>query len=255
MNCPHCGAPLAENATICESCYNLVPPPQQEPPRLSVPTKPNGSPLGKHEYLLKAAPAKVKLTTKILLAVALACVLVIVLAANTVLNGDFTNIAIIDLAVDDEEMEAFEEQREETLELIEELREEDDDDLYEEFEDEFGFDVDEVEKYVKTLSLNSIVKIMEIQDEDEEVIEILEVLISLVTIGAVISVAMVVLGTLFGQTWLVVLNYIFSILYFLLAPGVVYFVIASVVYIALAVLLSKQNKAYKAYKMVVLAAK
>ena len=125
----------------------------------------------------------------------------------------------------------------------------------EDFEDEYGFEVDEVEKMVKTLSLRSIVKVMEIQDEEEEMMEIIELIITLVTIGAVISVAMVVLGTLFGQTWLVILNYVFSILYFILGPGIVYFVIASVAYIALAVLLSKQNKAYKEYRIDVLASK
>lgn len=58
-------------------------------------------------------------------------------------------------------------------------------------------------------------------------------------------------GTVFGQTRMIIVNYVFSILYCILLAGMGYFLVATVAYIALAVLLSKQNKAYKSYKKTV----
>ena len=247
--CPNCGAQVAENSTQCNVCGTPIVTAQATE---SIPTKPDGKPLGKQNYLLLAAPKQTRIMTYILLGVALACVLFIMITSFSIQNRDFTEIGIIDMMVGDDDMEAFNEDREELLDEIDDLIDEDDDDLIDEFEDEYNMDIEEVRDIVEKFSLQSMIVILEAEDEDEEIISAFKFVLSFMTICAIGSAALVILATLFGQTWLVIVNYIFSILYYILLAGFGSFIFASVLFIALAVLMKKQNKAYKSYKQTVL---
>ncbi len=271
--CPICNAQLADNATECNFCGTRIasqptaasaasastaptastaPVSQSVPSTESLPKKPNGKPVGKQKYLLFAAPLKTRIKTYILLALALACVVFIMTTSSSIQNRDFTKIGIIDMLVDDEDIADFNAERDEILDEIEYLMDEDDDDLIEAFEEDFGMglEIEEIRDIVEEYSLKAMVVIL--ATEDAETANLLNTLLTGMTISAIFSAVLVVLASLMGWTWLVIVNYIFSILYYIVLAGMGSFVAASILFIALAVLMKKQNKAYKRYKETVL---
>ncbi len=212
----------------------------------------NTRPVSKLKYFFTAAPQKSKMMAFILLALGALCILVSILATNDAINGavrDYPLISMIGLEEDwgEEEERVFLKFTGVTEDMEDEMS-----DTYWDFVDAFldeTYDVslDEVQKNLNPISLKSM-KFFYGMMEEEDGVAAMAVIIALMTVTTVISVVLLALATVYRQTWLLILNYVLSIGYWLLICGVGFFVIATVSYIALMVVMIMQNKEYKAYK-------
>ena len=78
--------------------------------------------------------------------------------------------------------------------------------------------------------------------------DLISTVITGIWIIAAFLILLTALGVFFMKTWIMVLSYILGVLFIVLTGGFVYFILATIAYIATAVLFSKMKRHYKAYK-------
>lgn len=206
------------------------------------------TPLKKSAFLWKASPSRTKLLHKIALGVGVLCLLLIVLAANAVINGAITRIPILRMTVGETEMRAMEEDAAYVLDKLNEAIEEDDDDVIDELENEYDLPVKEIQNAFDPLSISSISEVGPALTGDDDMYDLFDAVTAVVIGYAVVIALLTVLAVLRCSTALTVFAYVISIPYYVFLSGTLYLILATVAFIALTVLLKKLNSDYKAYK-------
>lgn len=249
MFCPNCGKQIPDNAAFCAECGKAI-------SSASAPVAAPTAPVSKIQYFTKVAPQPNRIRAFIALGLGILCILFVFLSANNAVNGSMLKIPVISLVLDDAD-----EMQDELDEAVSDLKKFDTAEL-EEFLHEFlgvSVDSDEIEaKKNKILnlfspfSLNSVIKLTEMfgagDDEISEIVEVFNVVITVVWVYAVILMVLTALGVLFQKTWLMVLAYVLGVAFVAMTGGVVLVILATVAYIATAVLFSKMKGEYNAYK-------
>ena len=266
MFCQNCGAQNADGSKFCISCgtaFGATAAPAAEVTEVAavetvaapVVTEPQKA-VSKRQYFSKVAPKGQRIKRYIALALGVLCILTVCLATNKTVNGSLFEIPVMSLvtSVVDDATDA----QAEFDEAVDELRDKE----YDEIADILGDlldesitarqikkNADEIIDLCSPLSLSSLVELGEMFGmEDSEMVMGLSTAITLLWAIAAVLMVLTGLGVLFQKTWLMVLSYIFAMGFVAFTGGLVYFVIATVLYIATAVLFSKLKYDYKVYK-------
>ena len=266
MFCQNCGAQIADGSKFCTSCgtaFGETAAPAAEVTEVAavetvaapVATEPQKA-VSKRQYFSKVAPKGQRIKRYIALALGVLCILTVFLATNKTVNGAFFDIPVVSLLGSN--VSEIAEAREEFDTAVDELRDGD----YEEIAEILGDlldesitnrqikkNADEIVDLCSPLSLNNLVKLGEMFDMgDSEIVIGMNAVVAIFWVIAAVLMVLTGLGVLFQKTWLMVLSYIFAMGFVAFTGGLVYFVLATVLYIATAVLFSKLKYDYKVYK-------
>lgn len=263
MFCPNCGTNLPDGAAFCAGCGSRIPqeptpvaqapvyqPPVQEPPVYAPPVPPiyGNAPIKSKSEWLKTQPSpKAKQMSMLSLIFTAACALILILALCIALFGPFYNIPIFQIALGDDYAD-------QVADLKDELDEAEDG--LEWFEDYYGdrMDEDELEeayKLTKTLIQNpSLGNCRAWADafNDNSSVQIFDIFMGVLWVSFGFVILLVVLGGLLKKTGLVITALVFSIPTNLLYGGVLFLLLTVAAMVMLAIVLSKINEEYKAYK-------
>ena len=262
MFCTKCGAEIPEGAKFCISCgapSDSTAQPPVQPAQPAAPAAPVGTPVSKAAYFWKAGSASTRVINIVSIVVGLLCLLLLYLPVNIFLNGPFYEIPILKLmdGTDGIYLDDMKDEYEEMLELFEDA--DDDDELEYIFEREFNISVDELEddfditvkEFVDLLdpiSITNLMKLMAVLDGDEEVLVIFRIIRTAIYVVFAILMLITALGVGFQKTWVMIVAYVLSFGFVAFMGGFVFWLLATIAYIAAAVLYSKLNGAYKLYR-------
>ena len=202
----------------------------------------------KINYLFKNADSKTRIMGIVAFAIAAVMLVMLIISANTVLNGSMTKFPILKPFESEIQLDKFEADYEDFMEELEDVIEEDNEYALERIEQEYGMPAEEMLDLLDPLSLNGMKKLAVVTDENEEVTMIFSVMVTAITAVAFIIGLFLVLGGLFMKKSLVILADIFSIGFFLTFVGVASFAIFTVLCIAYCIVVSSVNSAYKMHK-------
>lgn len=202
----------------------------------------------KINYLFKNADSKTRIMGIVAFAIAAVMLVMLIISANTVLNGSMTKFPILKPFESEIQLDKFEADYEDFIEELEDVIEEDNEYALERIEQEYGMPAEEMLDLLDPLSLNGMKKLAVVTDENEEVTMIFSVMVTAITAVAFIIGLFLVLGGLFMKKSLVILADIFSIGFFLTFVGVASFAIFTVLCIAYCIVVSSVNRAYKMHK-------
>jgi len=202
---------------------------------------------------------KFRVINIVALALGLACILTLILSANSFVNGSIFKIPLVSMIGDSlgQDMDEIDEEYSDMLDIVDDAL--DDEDNWRDFEREFGISVEDLEDEMDMtleefrdlfdpLSISHLAKIGEITvGEDDEAVMALNMVVSLINGYATFLVILMIFAVIFHKTWITVLTYIFSIGFLALTGGLVAFVLGSIFFIATAVLYSKMKMEYKFY--------
>ena len=202
----------------------------------------------KINYLFKNADSKTRTMGIVALAIAAVMLVMLIISANTALNGSITKFPILKLFESEIQLDRFEDDYEDFMEELEDVIEDDNEYALERIEEEYGMSAEEILDTLDPLSLNGLKKLAGTVDAAPEETFIFTVLVFGVMAAAFIIGLFLVLGGLFMKKSLVILADIFSIGFFLTFVGAAGFVIFTVLCIAYCVVVSSVNSAYKMHK-------
>lgn len=244
MFCPNCGTNLPDGAGFCAECGTQLNAAQSSASQTAYQP---GQALKKGEYLKTQASPKAKQLVKISWGLLVVCVLILALGLNACLNGPFYEIPVFKMALGDDYADAMGE-----LDDIIDEAEDGIDALEDEFGDEFDEDeleeiVEMAEKMVDNMSINNVTKLAKLMKETE-VVEVMNIFVSVLWVCFGLVMLVTVLGGLFKKTGLVITALILAVPVCIAFSGTLSVILALVAYIALAVVLSKINKEYRAYR-------
>ncbi len=186
------------------------------------------------------------------------CLLTVIIPVNKFLNGPFYEIPILKLMDGTDGIE-LEEIMEEYEDILDDFEDADDDDEFEyiferefdisveELEDEFDISVEEFVDLLDPLSVTNLIKLMAILEADDEVLVIFRVISTIIYVICAVLSIITALGVGFQKTWVMVVAYIFSFGFIAFTGGFLFWLLATIAYIACAVLFSMLKKNYKAY--------
>lgn len=251
MYCNTCGSNVPDGATHCNICGAALTPAQ--PTHSYAPTSaytpaPGSAPshrVKKSEYLKSYADPATKKLGLIAWIVAAACLVILFLSMNATLNGSFFEIPVFKLVLEDadpnfeDEMEDLLDEAQDNLELLE-------DDLSKSELKEYK---EILEAWEDCFSINNIKKAGELLGEQvEEETAILSTFSSVAVVITLIAAALLALGALTRAGGWVIAGMIVGMLYSIILSGTLYTVLIAVSFIALTVILSKINTAYKNFR-------
>ena len=255
MFCPNCGNQMPEGSvfcTVCGNAANTASAPQAAPAPAFTPC----APVSKIQYFTKVAPKPNRIRAAIALGLGILCILLVFLSANNAVNGSMLKIPLVTFFYED--ADELQNDLDEAVEAIKDF----DSAEIEEFLNEFlgvSVDSDEIEakknkvvKLFSPFSINSVIELTEMfgvgDDEVSEIVGIFKTFVSIIWGYAIVLIVLTALGVLFQKTWLMVLAYILGVGFIVITGGVVFVILATVAYIATAVLFSKMKNEYKAFK-------
>lgn len=257
MFCPNCGKQLPDTANNCSECgasvnknttaNNAAPAAATHTASATASyTAPAGIKLEKREYLLKSKH-KIKLILSWLLGAL--CALIIFLGMNSAINGFFLDIPIVKMIVGEGAVDTVKREIAKVVDYtgddIEDYIDEIDEDKLEEAEEELGITVDEVLDMLENPSIGNMSKIPATAFGMSNPFGAIK---TIITVCAVILLLLTLLSTYFFKTGLLVFNLIISLPFYIFIAGTMWLVLALVLNIALAVILSECNKSYREYK-------
>ena len=252
MFCPNCGKQIPDNSAFCPECGKVMgAAPAPEPAPESAPVATPTIPVSKIKYFTKVAPQNKRILGYVALGLGLLCILLVFLSANNTVNGSMFDLPILSLiGVDDGD-----EVQKELDELVKEFKEADTDEIEEFLNEILEVPIRDVEgkrdEILDLLTPLSISSVIELNDKfgmsSSESTQALSTVVSVVWTFAAILMIITALGVLFQKTWIMVLSYILGVLFIVLTGGFVYFILATIAYIATAVLFSKMKFEYKVY--------
>jgi len=253
MFCPNCGKQIPDSSAFCPECgkaTNTAPAPETTPaPAAATPTVP----VSKLQYFTKVAPQNKRILGYIALGLGVLCILLVFLSANKTVNGSMFELPILSIFGNvDEEGERLQKELEE---MAEEFDDVDLNRLESVLEESLGAQISDIERekdeildLITPLSISNAIELYEkFGRGDDEDIAIMSTIISVVWIFAAILMVITGLGVLFQKTWVMVLSYILGALFIAITGGFVYWILATIAYIATAVLFSKMKFEYKVY--------
>ena len=228
-----------------------------------IPVKSDGRPYSKNDYFFKHANKKFKTINLAAMIAGLLCVILVLLSANAFINGSLFKTPIISAlsTITGTNLVRAQDELDDMADEIMDVA--DDDDLWEEFEDEYHVDLEDIEdelgitlkqfaKMISPLSLNNLVKLGESMgnfvDLPVAAMAALKGLLTAIKVWAGIIVLLVALAAFFKKNGLAIFGYVLAIPFFFITGGFVYFLIGSIAFITAAVLLSKLKNEYKFYR-------
>ena len=203
----------------------------------------------KLNFTFKNADKKTRIIGIVALALALISILIVVLSANSAINGSFTKIPLIKLAASEGDLEKINDGAEEIVDGIEEAIENDDDEILDKLREEYGMSPKKLLDKFDPVSLNSIKIVMDKSESNEygEYVPIFSAIITGITVYAAILAIFVALSALFMNKGFFITSVVLSALFFLALVNFVWFFVFLALCIAYCILVSKVKKAYKLY--------
>ena len=199
-------------------------------------------------FTFSQADQKTRIIGCVALGLAVLAILLLVVSANMAINGSITKLPIIQLAVPEEELNAFDEEYEDLLAELEEAIDNEDEEKLEEFEEDFGISADEMLDMMETVSLNTIKSMSSVLEENDELTLIFTVLIGCITWYAVFLALFVALSALFMNKGFFITSVVLSAGFFFALVGAVWFFVFLALCIAYCILVSKVHTEYIVYK-------
>ncbi len=184
----------------------------------------------------------------IALALALISILLLVVSSNTAVKGSITDLPIVKLFVPEDELDEIEDEYDKLIEEIEDAIDEDDDDVLDRIEDEFGMSAEKLLKKCKTPSLKTVLLLSEIEEDGEEAYAIFSIIITAINVYATILAIFVALSALFMNKGFFITSVSLSTVFFFTFVGAVWFFVFLALCIAYCILVSKVKTAYIVYK-------
>ena len=268
MFCPKCGTQIPDDSTFCSACGNALntnnapaaTQPQVQPQVQPQPVAPGygagARPVGKLKFFFNVAPSNKKLMSIIALILGLACALSVFLAFGRTTRGSMFEIPLLSLVGGDDLGELQDEldqavaevkmmnDSDELADFVEEILEVE---VYN-LEAQIGMSMNQFLDLFSPLSLNNMLELAEIFGaKDSEPVRAFSAVMSVVNGAMWVLIALTLLGVLFQKTWLMVLTYILGFALIWLTGGLIYFLLATALYITTAVLFSKMKFEYKVY--------
>lgn len=204
----------------------------------------------KFKYFWFTATGMTSLLYKVALGLGALCLIVSILAANTALNGNFFEIPVFDMFMDDDEYEDFTDDYDDLLDELDDASKEE----KREIEDKTGMDFEDFQEYIEDLSLKKMTKLVETLKDvdgfetDAEGLLIFNILITVITVYAAIICFFTILSVYNGSGAGAITIYIISLPFHILLTGTGYLVVLSILYIGYAAVQIHINKEYRRYK-------
>ena len=274
MFCSKCGAQVPDDSTFCSACGNALnadtapatqpqaPAQPQQPPvqPQPQPARPGygaaAIPVSKLKFFFNVAPSNKKLMSIIALILGLACALSVFLAFGRTTRGSIFEIPLLTLGGGDD-LGDLQDELDQAVAEVKMLNDSDElADFVEEIleinvynlESQIGMPMNKFLDLFTPLSLNNMLKLADIFGaKNSEPIKAFSAVMSVVNGAMWVLIALTLLGVLFQKTWLMVLTYILGFALIWLTGGLIYFLLATALYITTAVLFSKMKFEYKVY--------
>ncbi len=252
MFCPKCGAEVENNAAFCGNCgYSFSASEPETAPAVAVKNK--------KEFVKKVAPQKVKTAWMIATVTFIICTLILLLGLNSSLNGQFYNIPIFGLVIDEDMKDDLKDSQEDAEDYLDDIDDLIDEDDLSSKEKKLVKKVQKsYKKLVKTISINNVraackdiekaEDILNATDDWDEIVEIMDVLVVVIYIFFLFPIVFTVLGGLKKSVGLIVTGTIFAMIFLFIFGGVVWALLALVAYIVQIKYAAEVTKAYKAYR-------
>lgn len=257
MFCANCGSNVPDGARFCDNCgapQNAAP--QANSFDVSTPTTPVPAPapsngpepgLSKSKFLSsKKLDAQTKRLVMISWGLLAACLLVLILAVNTTINGKAHKIPVFGMVMGSN----FEDEVDDMLDEAEDRL----DDLEDELDrvsgskkDDIEREIEAAEKLIKKFSMANIRDYISAKGDSSDAAAF-GVFITAAVVLCVIAAVFLLLGGLLRSTALVVIGLFPAMVLTGFLSGILYLALVIAGFISLAVIISKLNGAYKAYK-------
>lgn len=201
-------------------------------------------------FTFKQADSKTRLSGIIALAIALAAILMLIISASSAINGSFTNLPVMSLAFDDDELETIEEEYDEYLEELEDLLDDADDDELDDFEDEYGITLEEaVDILPEKISLGAMSDAVDLLGGplglSKADTEIFDIIIGWITWSAVILCLLVALSAFLMNKPSFIVAASIAFPFFLIFVGVLWLFVFIGLCVAYCIMVHKVQVAYK----------
>lgn len=178
--------------------------------------------------------------TLISVIVGIICTLLVLLGMNTVINGSFFELPILEMIADEDEIDSMNEQIAEYADEVADASDEE----KEVFEDVTGMSIEKAEKFMKTPSLNAFIKFAQIEEFgiDDEDVEVFTTIRVAVIVYALVIALFSLLGALLKKKAFTIIALIISLPFFVFLVGILHMILFTILCIVHVVLLSMAKK-------------
>lgn len=178
--------------------------------------------------------------TLISVIVGIICTLLVLLGMNTVINGSFFELPILEMIADEDEIDSMNEQIAEYADEVADASDEE----KEVFEDVTGMSIEKAEKFMKTPSLNAFIKFAQIEEFgiDDEDVEVFTTIRVAVIVYALVIALFSLLGALLKKKAFTIIALIISLPFFIFLVGILHMILFTILCIVHVVLLSMAKK-------------
>jgi len=209
-----------------------------------------GTPSKKLKYFWTEGPTKVKALNWSALAAGIIAAILIIFSAFSAINSHILDLPFLKMVIPENELKEVRTTLDTTLEEIDKAIAESDQEMIQDFENEYGISIKTLREAFDPLSIKNLSKLFSSFDNSEfaQLAQISSILSTAIVGFAIFICVLMALAVAFVKKGLMIFAYILSIAFLIMMAGMTMFLIVTAIVIAYIVLTTLLNTEYKKYK-------